>query len=372
MKFVMNKKVKCCSKVKVKHIFVSILCVLILDYFGAFTHMFEVDFFDNFSYPYSGDVSTYVEQLKQGVRPQLEPINVYNQTFLYNNSKKCSSYESVRLVYIVKSAVSNFARRQAIRSTWGYERRFSDVIIKTVFVLGTTNSQDQHQQLVIQREIDKFKDIIQVDFIDSYFNNTIKTMNGMKWAVTYCSNADFYFFSDDDMYVSTKNVLRFLRYPTRYPQYLEEPVISGVVTGGKKLLQVLDFELDKDVKLLTGYVFFSSPHRHKTSKWYVSLSEYPYHMWPPYVTAGSFILSKQALLHLYYTSFYTQHFRFDDIFLGLVAMKAGIEPFHCSQFNFYKKQVNGDNYKYVISSHGYDDPEELIQVWSEQKAAGYA
>ena len=43
-----------------------------------------------------------------------------------------------------------------------------------------TKYKTQHQQLVIQREIDKFKDIIQVDFIDSYFNKTNKTMNGMK------------------------------------------------------------------------------------------------------------------------------------------------------------------------------------------------
>lgn len=136
--------------------------------------------------------------------------------------------------------------------------------------------------------------------------------------------------------------------------------------------QVFDFELPEDVRLFAGYVFVSAPHRHKTSKWYVSLKEYPYHMWPPYVTAGAYIVSREALLDLYYASMYTKHFKFDDVFLGLVAKKADIEPFHCPEFHFYKKEYTRYNYKYVISSHGYDDPDELLQVWNEQKAMGNA
>ena len=31
---------------------------------------------------------------------------------------------------------------------------------------------------------------------------------------------------DDDYYVSTRNMLRFLRNPVNYPRYLEDPVIS--------------------------------------------------------------------------------------------------------------------------------------------------
>jgi hypothetical protein len=136
--------------------------------------------------------------------------------------------------------------------------------------------------------------------------------------------------------------------------------------------QIFDFELPDDVRLFAGFVFNSSPHRHKSSKWYVSLKEYPYHMWPPYITAGVYILSKQALMDMYYASMYTKYFRFDDIFLGIVAKKADIEPFHCEEFHFYKKDYTKYNYKYVISSHGYSNPDELLMVWNEQKAMGNA
>ena len=146
--------------------------------------------------------------------------------------------------------------------------------------------------------------------------------------------------------------------------------LTNTLTRGRR--QVFDFELPEDVRLFAGYVFVSSPHRHRTSKWYVSLSEYPYHLWPPYITAGAYVLSKEALVDMYYTSLYTQHFKFDDIFLGIVAKKADIEPFHCDEFHFYKKEYTKFNYKYVITSHGYDDPNELTQVWHEQKSLGNA
>ena len=95
-------------------------------------------------------------------------------------------------------------------------------------------------------------------------------------------------------------------------------------------------------------------------------------MWPPYVTAGAFILSKEALFDMYFASFYTKHFRFDDVYLGLVAMKADVEPFHCEEFYFYKKQYTVYNYRFVVASHGYEDTNELLRVWNEQKSAGNA
>nr|CAD7415580.1 unnamed protein product [Timema poppensis] len=291
--------------------------------------------------------------------------------------------------------MANFNKRMAIRHSWGFEKRFSDVPIRTVFVLGVHES-NKKLQFMVQDEQRKFGDIVQANFIDTYYNNTIKTLMGFNWAMRYCTNSRFYMFADDDMYISTKNVLRFLRNPTQYPKYLETPVIalpvhrskqlkefisenkddknvySNYLSYNRKLNQVIDFELSDDVKLFAGFVFVSAPHRHRSSKWYVRLSEYPYHLWPPYVTAGAYILSHDALVDMYYGSLYTQHFRFDDIYLGLVAKKVDLEPFHCSEFYFYKKEYNVYSYRYVIASHGFSDPDELLRIWNEQRSAGNA
>lgn len=66
-------------------------------------------------------------------------------------------------------------------------------------------------------------------------------------------------------------------------------------------------------------------------------------------------------------------FRFDDIFLGIVALKAQIEPLHSEEFYFHKASYNGPaSYRYVLATHGYDDPDEMLKVWSEVRANGYA
>ncbi|KDR12199.1 Beta-1,3-galactosyltransferase brn [Zootermopsis nevadensis] len=361
------------SRMKIKYITVTVLLIITLQYFGVFTHVFELDFYRHFHYPLEGDIQKYVLQLRNVEVPDVAPINMYNYTFISSCNKKCMENDysgKLRLVYIVKSAVNHFDRRLAIRSSWGFEKRFSDVPIRTVFLLGV-NPKNVDLQIGIEKEQQKYGDIVQADFIDSYFNNTIKTMMGFKWAVTVCPNSKFYMFSDDDMYISTKNVLRFIRNPTQYPEYLETPVLS--LKHLRRVQRSLsDRQINDDARLFSGYVFMSAPHRHRSSRWYITLAEYPYHMWPPYVTAGAYVLSREALFDMYYASLYTKHFRFDDIYLGIVAKKVDIEPYHCTQFHYYKKEYNVFSYRHVVASHGYDDPSELLKVWNEQKSAGNA
>ncbi|KAK0182889.1 hypothetical protein PV327_000976 [Microctonus hyperodae] len=384
-----HKCIRLTSRIKLKHVCILFGIIMLMDLFGAFTHIFEKSYNEYFKYPYEGDIFSSIEALKNKKKPDIEPINQYNYSYIHDIKEYCvdNNYHTLRLIFLVKSACENFHRRKAIRNSWGYKKRFFDVPTRTIFLLGKHDN-DNELQLKIDEESKTYKDIMQVDFIDSYYNNTIKTMIGFRWAVNYCLNAKYYMFVDDDIYVSVKNVLRFIRNPASYPDYLKEPsrigslkreirksdmpnftekmsinasanIELGEIKNEKKDLnsneaidemnsrvdnilirnsrQIFDFELPDDVRLFAGYVFISSPHRHKTSK-----------------------------------CFYTKHFRFDDIFLGLVAKKADIEPFHCDEFHFYKKDYTKVNYKYVITSHGYGDPSELLNVWNEQKSLGNA
>lgn len=355
---------------RIKLLFLVSVLLLTLHLFGVFTHIFEKDFYEDFHYPYDGDITGFIQQLRNNEVPDVAPINDYKYKYLKDGSSKCEKDVQIRLVYIVKSCVSNLNRRAVIRKTWGYQKRFSDVEIRTVFILGKKNNESLQRS--VDEESTKFDDIIQADFADTYFNNTIKTMMGFKWAVNFCANSQFYMFVDDDYYVSTKNVLLFIRHPTKYPGFLEESVFSLKNLISRKTLSIYDYELPPDVRLYSGYTFNSAPHRHITSKWQVSLEEYPYHMWPPYITAGAYVLSKESLFDMYYASFYTKHFRFDDIYVGLLAYKAKIEPFHSDHFHYYKKPYSPNNYNYTVATHGYDNPDELFRVWNEQKRLGHA
>ncbi|XP_026467972.1 beta-1,3-galactosyltransferase brn-like isoform X2 [Ctenocephalides felis] len=278
----------------------------------------------------------------------------------------------------------HFERRVAIRSTWGYENRFSDVIIKTVFMLGIS-LHDEILQENINKESEKFNDIVQANFIDSYFNNTIKTAMAYRWAVEYCPYSQFYIFMDDDMYASTKNLLSFIRNPVYYPEYLKRTDETlRMLVHQRKLLtnasstdlnrskrQLVDYELPADAKLYAGFVYDTYPLRDFGSKWYISLKEYPWNKYPRYVTAGSVVLSNEALHVLYYAFYYVKHFRFDDIFIAIAAYKTGIEPLHNGEFLTSHSHFTGSN-RYTLTAHGFGDPEKLIVAWTDARAAGNA
>ncbi|XP_017101568.2 beta-1,3-galactosyltransferase brn [Drosophila bipectinata] len=303
--------------------------ILLVDYCGLLTHLHELDFEQHFHYPVKDDGRA------------TSGIGGYAFLRMPTFTGEAAA-DPPRLTILVKSAVANVRRRDAIRRTWGYEARFSDVQLRRVFLLGTA----EEGQKDVAWEAREHGDILQGDFVDAYFNNTLKTMLGMRWASEHFNRSDFYLFVDDDYYVSMKNVLRFLG-------------------RGRQTHQ-------PDV-LFAGYVFQTSPLRHKFSKWYVSLEEYPFDRWPPYVTAGSFILSRQALLQMYTTSKRIPLFRFDDVYLGIVALKARIPLQHCDDFHFHRPTYKGpDSYSSVIASHEFGDPDEMIRVWNECRSANYA
>uniref|UniRef100_A0A1A9V177 Hexosyltransferase n=1 Tax=Glossina austeni TaxID=7395 RepID=A0A1A9V177_GLOAU len=339
--------------------------LLILDILGVFAYFFELDYEKLFRYPLEGDIVSYVRARKQNIKAKDEtfqmpqPINYYNYTFIHQ--RKCDVIESSsrpQLTILVKSALLNTQKRDAIRRTWGYEQRFSDVNVRRAFILGA--SVDQQLMADIAAEAHQYRDIIQADFIDSYYNNTIKTMMAIRWVMDHCHRGHYYLFVDDDYYVSLKNLLRFVAYPALYPE------------NAMTLNSRWEYKAQNE-RLFAGFVFRSRPLRQKFSKWYVSLKEYPYNKWPPYVTAGAFVLSRDALVNLYYASQYTKHFRFDDIYLGLVALKANIPLTHCGQFYFRRPPYHGpESYRFIVASHGFNEPLELERIWNECRSANYA
>jgi len=236
--------------------YVFIIFLWLLYYFGVFTHLFESDYYTNFVYPLETNILRCVINIQSNKPDQHPciPINILEYDLLLSNNSKCN--ENIHLLILVKSSLNHFDRRDIIRKTWGSENRFSDVYTRTVFIVGKSYDIDLEER--INKEHEQYGDIVKYDFVDEYYNNTIKTMNAIKWASTHCNNSRFYFFSDDDMYVSIKNLLRYLRNPTEYPEYLSKEV-KGIQSK---------HNLPLNVTLFTGYVFHSSPLRHQISKWY--------------------------------------------------------------------------------------------------------
>lgn len=351
---------------KIKIVATALFTLWALDQTGVFALLMQTSY-TKFSYPLEFDSRELLSLLEAGRKPPYTALNSYEDyRFKIRNELKCkgpnlSVQTSVRLVLIIKSAVPNRRKRDAIRRSWGFENRFTDVQVRRVFVVGVTPENPTVQDS-LDEEYVTHGDIVQADFVDTYYNNTIKTMLGYRWVTEYCPNAEFALFVDDDYYVSLKNLLRFVRNPWGF---------SAASQDG-------DYDRKQrrsspDGRLWAGYVFpHSIPMRHRWSKWYISLAEYPFSRYPPYVTAGAYVLSSPAVRDLYRVAQYTRQFRFDDIFLGIVAQKARLRPLHSDAFRYYGKPSERADFVGLIASHGFSDPDELVSVWEKQKSYGQA
>lgn len=339
-------------------------CVLVYIYyfFGVSDYLYSKNIEEDFDYPLNVDIRSIVNDIMVGKKISVTPINYYPYRFL-TNSGKCSTIEKLDLFIAVKSAMDHFGHRNAIRQTFGQEN-IPGITVKTLFFLGIDAVPKSSLQKQIDQEMAEFKDIIQADFIDDYYNNTIKTMMSFRWVYEHCSTADFYLFTDDDMYISVGNLLDYVQEMEVSRKSVSKPSELSNHIGS---LRVTTPALEQD-ELFAGYVFKSAPHRFRTSKWRVSLDEYRWNKWPAYITAGAYVLSNKTMKVLYIASLFVKHFRFDDIYLGIVAKKVGIVPTHCPNFHFYKKKYSKEDYKDVIASHGYSNHEELIRVWNEQNS----
>ena len=369
------------------HLFIILIIVYLCYILGLFTHMLEKDL-NEFRYPLKIDVRVALQNLYQDSQSlKYLDINNLNYTFIHKAEKTCEPAKlnvngrrvngKPYLVILVKSKLTHFEHREAIRKTWGQSDPMK--LIRTVFLVGLPSpdeaanpieaksvdleslhqnenivhsrddskskntlqdlKKEQHDLFKLEMEYEKYGDIIQQNFLDTYYNNTIKTFMGIRWINEYCSNARFYLFIDDDFYLN----------PNLLMKYLANNVTESMLST-----------------FYAGYVFGnSSPMRHLLSKWYISLKDYPYHKFPPYVAAGCYILSRQSAHLFYMASKLIELFKFDDIYMGILAHKLDIKPLHLESVYFYAPSYYPSVYaKEVIAAHKFTS-DDITRIWAQ-------
>jgi len=96
------------------------------------------------------------------------------------------------LIIYVHTAPAHHIRRQAIRSTWGNATRWTSrgTPVTLRFVLGRpVANDDDHQQRALVDEQAKHGDLVQLDFVDSYRNMTVKAAGALQWLMEFCRSA---------------------------------------------------------------------------------------------------------------------------------------------------------------------------------------
>ncbi|XP_056279298.1 UDP-GlcNAc:betaGal beta-1,3-N-acetylglucosaminyltransferase 7, like [Pseudoliparis swirei] len=270
---------------------------------------------------------------------------------LLNHPEKCADDGGggggvVHLLMVVKSVIEQHDRREAVRKTWGREHTVGGKRIKTLFLLGspTTGKDTKNLQKLIQYEDMVYGDILQWDFMDTFFNLTLKEVNFLKWFDIYCAGVEFIFKGDDDVFVNTHN-----------------------------LLELIGFKVEerKDADLFVGDTISKAiPIRNRQSKYYIpkELYDKPY---PPYAGGGGFLMSSPLARRLFVVSKDLELYPIDDVFLGMCLQKLRLAPeIHPGfrTFGITRRKVSPMNsepcfYRNLIVVHKLS-AQELLGMWS--------
>ncbi|XP_076210332.1 beta-1,3-galactosyltransferase 5 [Aptenodytes patagonicus] len=240
------------------------------------------------------------------------------------------------LVLLVTSSYHDIDARMAIRQTWGKERTVAGKRLVTYFLLG--NTVNLSQQAGITAESQKYKDIIQKDFIDTYYNLTLKTMMGIEWIHKFCYQSSFVMKTDTDVFV---NVF-----------YLTELLLR------KK----------RTTRVFTGFLKLNEyPIRRRGSKWYVSEEEYPGKTYPPFCSGTGYVFSTDVASQIYNVSDNVLFIKLEDVFIGLCLAKLNIQlvELHSEQTFFPERiRFSVSRFKKIVMCHKIK-PSEQLSYWNQ-------
>ncbi|KAG8136330.1 hypothetical protein E2320_009287 [Naja naja] len=259
---------------------------------------------------------------------------------LIDHPEKCSG--EIELLIVVKSVITQHDRREAIRRTWGQERTLDGKKIKTLFLLGIASKEEEraNYQKLLEYEDRIYGDILQWDFLDTFFNLTLKEVNFLKWFNIYCDQVRYIFKGDDDVFVSPENILEFLKDQK-----------GGDLFVGDLLVK-------------------AKPIRKKENKYYIPNSLYSKTYYPSYAGGGGFVMDGPLAKRLHKASENRELYPIDDVFMGMCLEDLKVTPVAHSGFKTFGLVRNKNSkmnrepcfYKSMLVVHKLLPP-DLINMW---------
>lgn len=262
---------------------------------------------------------------------------LYHFEYILNEPNKCKENRPF-LVFLIAVQAWQSEARQAIRQTWGKEDFLPGVQTLRLFFIGedATSTDDAKRALVDESQ--KYHDIIQQEYMDTYNNLTLKTLTGFKWVATYCPQVPYVMKTDSDMFVNTEYLINKLLLPDQPPRK----------------------------NYFTGYLMKDfSPNRNTESKWYMSPELYPGERYPLFCSGTGYVFSGDLAVKILKVAPSIKLLHLEDVFVGICLDKLGISPVpppKDSDFNHWKLSYSHCLYNQIVTSHQFQ-PSELITYW---------
>jgi beta-1,3-galactosyltransferase 1 len=254
-----------------------------------------------------------------------------------------------RLLIGVMSKTTNYYARMAIRTTWALFAR--DFGARVLFVLGCDPTPEVNQR--IQAEDNEYGDILQLDFVDHYYNLTLKSLALLAFAQDHCSQAENVFKIDDDVLPNWPMLLRDWKQlldPTNPNQDENEDDRDRISVHRNYLLCNEHAEI--------------GPIRDPNNKWYAPHALYNRQLYPSYCAGPIYMLSKNAITSLMKVLPSTELFYLEDVFVtGILREKAPeVKLIPTDPFLNIKPLVSKCNIDRSYFHHAFT-AEQITKLW---------
>ena len=141
--------------------------------------------------------------------PRKPFMEQFSPHFSINNENACN--KTVDILVGIHSNPSHWQLRDIIRRTWSNQTYWPNHRIKTLFFVGIPSESTQNNitaQELLTLESQLYNDIVQIDFLDTYRNLTLKAVSVLNWLKLYCAKSTYFLKADDDVIV---NIFTFQR-----------------------------------------------------------------------------------------------------------------------------------------------------------------
>ena len=250
--------------------------------------------------------------------------------------------ERTTTVVLIKSSVSHFNRRQAVRDTWSCESCLSPSFA-SVFVLG--HSSDPLVMAFVREEQSTYRDLLMGDFEDTYYNLTLKTVFALTWMRSH--------------------------HPSKWLLYVDDDAVVNLSSLGRF---VSDLQAESRGCNQQRMYCYSQQHapvsRDVDSKWFVGPEVYPNEHYPAYCSGLATLMPPSVVARLRDASLHPEtqpKLWIDDVFVtGIASAAANVSivssPLFDAAFHASVCQVERFSNKIAV---GQFDSEEIRHFWSQ-------
>ncbi|XP_017275180.1 N-acetyllactosaminide beta-1,3-N-acetylglucosaminyltransferase 2 [Kryptolebias marmoratus] len=314
---------------------------------------------------------------KETVKSNLETLPVEIQDFITNMQKRdypiltqprgvCGTQAKQEtkpplILLAIKSTELNYKNRKAIRETWGRtgwvqgqkinnsDKELVGGYVRRVFLLGKESSADLGVEIsdVLRMENQRYGDILQWNFKDTFFNLTLKDVLFWSWFSRHCGQTHFILKGDDDVFVNTPKLITYLHHQLNKPQAnnaMEDFMMGDVIMAAQ-------------------------PNRNKRSKYFIPPSFYK-GVYPVYAGGGGVVYSGKLARRLFSISKTVHLFPIDDVYVGMCMVLLNAHPLHHPAFLTFdrseKEEGEPCSYHTILLVHKRS-PEQIVRLWANLK-----